>query len=124
MVVHLAWHDGDLVAGHIGSFAGDTAVYLLGASTRKGRDLRASYLLQWKVIEHAISNGNDYYDLGGIDQNENPNVYRFKKRLNGRLVKEIGAYEFAPGPLASRILGLLEYSYGALRARRRKTAQA
>jgi len=122
MVVHLAWHDGELVAGHLGSFAGDAAVYLLGASTSNGRDLRASYLLQWAVIEHAKLTGNSYYDLGGIDQAANPNVYRFKKRLNGRHVIEVGPYEFAPGPLTRRILHLVEYAYDALsRLRRRKT---
>src|SRR5262249_4365112 len=64
LVAHLAWHSGELIAGHIGSFVGDTAVYLLGASTAKGRELRASYLLQWAVIEYAKSRGNLYYDLG------------------------------------------------------------
>jgi hypothetical protein len=124
MVVHLAWHENELVAGHIGSFAGDTVVYLLGASTAKGRELRASYLLQWNVIEYAISNGNSCYDLGGIDQNENPNVYRFKKRLNGQHVTEVGPYEFAPGRLTERVLQLVEYAHGALSRRRTRKVAA
>jgi hypothetical protein len=114
MVVHLAWHADELVAGHIGSFAGDTAVYLLGASTSKGRDLRASYLLQWAVIEHAKLVGNRYYDLGGINQTANPNVYRFKKRLNGEHVIEVGPYDLAPGPLTRGIFRLGEYAHSAL----------
>src|SRR6185437_15038383 len=81
LVVHLAWHDGELIAGHIGSFVGDTAVYLVGAATAKGRELRASYLLQWAVIEHAKSVGNSLYDLGGIDARANPSVYNFKKGI-------------------------------------------
>jgi lipid II:glycine glycyltransferase (peptidoglycan interpeptide bridge formation enzyme) len=114
MVVHLAWHDGELVAGHVGSFAGNTVVYLLGASNSKGRDLRASYLLQWAVIELAKSLGKCYYDLGGIDQHANPDVYRFKKRLNGRHVIEIGSYELAAGVLAKSALHFLEDAYGVL----------
>jgi lipid II:glycine glycyltransferase (peptidoglycan interpeptide bridge formation enzyme) len=108
LVAHLAWHDGELVAGHIGSFAGDTAVYLLGASTSKGREIRASYLLQWAVIEYAKSVGNCYYDLGGVDQQANPKVYEFKQRLNGRLVTKAGAYELASNRLLSRFLHILE----------------
>ena len=49
---------------------GDTAVYLVGASTSKGRDLRASYLLLWETIEYAKSKGNFFYDLGGINERE------------------------------------------------------
>lgn len=111
LVAHLAWHGGELVAGHIGSFAGDTAVYLLGASTSKGREIRASYLLQWAVIEYAKSAGNCFYDLGGVDRQANPNVYRFKKGLNGRLVTKECAYELAPNRSISRIFHVLEYAY-------------
>jgi lipid II:glycine glycyltransferase (peptidoglycan interpeptide bridge formation enzyme) len=117
LVVHLAWHSGELIAGHIGSFVGDTAVYLLGASTAKGRELRASYLLQWAVIEYAKCVGNLFYDLGGIDQQANPNVYLFKKRLNGQRVKEIGPYEFAPSRLTGSLLHFLERSYNTMRRR-------
>jgi lipid II:glycine glycyltransferase (peptidoglycan interpeptide bridge formation enzyme) len=114
MVVHLAWHDGELVAGHIGSYVGDTAVYLLGATNSKGREIRASYLLQWAAIEHAKSVGNFFYDLGGIDQENNPDVYRFKKRLNGRRVAEIGPYELAQTSLIRRTLHLMEAAYNAI----------
>ena len=118
IVVHLAWHDGVPVAGHIGSFVGDTAVYLLGAANAKGRELRASYLLQWAVIEYAKSVGNLFYDLGGIDQETNPDVYRFKKRLNGRLVAEIAPHERAPSGSIGRVLHFLEAAYNFRTSRR------
>jgi lipid II:glycine glycyltransferase (peptidoglycan interpeptide bridge formation enzyme) len=119
IVTHLAWYGGDLVAGHIGSFVGDTGVYLLGAANAKGRELRASYLLQWAAIEYAKSVGNVFYDLGGIDQEANPDVYRFKKRLNGRLVAEIGPYEQVPNPSIGRILHFMEAAYNLRSLRRR-----
>jgi hypothetical protein len=108
LVLHMAWHDGELVAGHLGSYLGDTAVYLLGASTAKGRDLRAAYLLQWSAIAYGKHNGNAFYDLGGIDRANNPDVYRFKRRLNGRLVSEVGPYELAPGAISRHAIGLAE----------------
>ncbi|RYH44438.1 MAG: peptidoglycan bridge formation glycyltransferase FemA/FemB family protein [Alcaligenaceae bacterium] len=120
-VLHLAWHDDELVAGHLGSFVGSTAVYLLGASTAKGRDLRASYLLQWQAILYSKSVGNSFYDLGGIDQQNNPDVYRFKRRLNGRRVTEVGPYEFAPGAVSRQVIRFADMARGAIaRHRARK----
>lgn len=113
-VLHLAWHGEELVAGHLGSFVGDTAIYLLGAANSKGRDLRASYLLHWSVIEHAKNSGNLYYDLGGIDEQRNPGVFRFKQGLNGRAVTDVGPYECTPGVVRSRLLYLLEATHQAV----------
>jgi hypothetical protein len=124
LVAHLAWHNGELVAGHVGSFVGDTAIYLLGAANSKGRDLRASYLLQWAAIEHAKCVGNLFYDLGGIDQKYNPDVYRFKRRLNGRRVAEMGPYELAPARLTRRALYFLEAAYNTIRLRKRGRPEA
>jgi lipid II:glycine glycyltransferase (peptidoglycan interpeptide bridge formation enzyme) len=106
MMVHLAWHNGEPVAGALTSFAGNTAVYLLGASNPDGRALRASYLIQWTVIEAAKALGNRFYDLGGVDQLANPGVYQFKKGLGGRLVKDPGQYSFEPGQMKA-FFGLL-----------------
>ena len=106
MMVHLAWHNGAPVAGALTSFAGNTAVYLLGASNPDGRALRASYLIQWTVIEAAKALGNRFYDLGGVDQLANPGVYQFKKGLGGRLVKDPGQYSFEPGQMKA-FFGLL-----------------
>jgi hypothetical protein len=99
MTLHLAWHNDTPVAGALTSFAGNTAVYLLGASNPDGRALRASYLLQWRVIEDAKALGKRFYDLGGVNQLANPGVYQFKKGLRGRLVKDLGLYDLAPGQM-------------------------
>jgi lipid II:glycine glycyltransferase (peptidoglycan interpeptide bridge formation enzyme) len=115
LILHLAWHGQELVAGHLGSFVGDTAIYLLGAANSRGRDLRASYLLHWAVIEYAQNAGNIYYDLGGIDQQQNPGVFRFKQGLNGRTVMDVGPYECSPGSLRSGVLHFLEAARNGLR---------
>ena len=107
MSVYLAWHNGAPVAGALTSFAGNTAVYLLGAGNPDGRALRASYLLQWTVIENAKALGKRFYDLGGANEHTNPGVYRFKKGLGGRFVNCPGLYDFAPGQMKKlyRLLG-------------------
>jgi lipid II:glycine glycyltransferase (peptidoglycan interpeptide bridge formation enzyme) len=115
LVLHLAWHGEELIAGHLGSFTGDTAIYLLGAANALGRELRASYLLHWRVIEYACNCKNSYYDLGGIDQEHNPGVFRFKQGLNGRAVQDLGPYEFSPNGLTSGVLHLVERAKNAIR---------
>ena len=84
LTIHLAWHDGRLVGGHIGAYSGDIAVYLLGAVNAEGRKLRASFILQWEVVKYAQKRSLKYYDLGGADQVSNPDVFRFKKRMGGK----------------------------------------
>ncbi|WP_164116040.1 peptidoglycan bridge formation glycyltransferase FemA/FemB family protein [Sphingorhabdus sp. Alg239-R122] len=111
ITVHLAWNGDELVGGHIGSFTGDTAVYLLGATTDKGRNLRASYVLQWAVMEHAKSLGMARYDLGGVDEKANPAVHRFKKRMGGIFVENLVICEKMPAQPHSAIIKGAEYLY-------------
>lgn len=113
-VVHLAMQAGDVIAGHIGAYHGDTAVYLLGAANETGLKSNASYLLQWRVIEYAKERGCNWYDLGGIDPEGNPDVYRFKARIGGVDVCAPGPYE--SGTLLRRVfLQNLESLYRMLR---------
>ena len=55
--VTLARKDGRIVAGHVASHLGDTAVYLLGAADEVGRETQAAYLLQWHAILEAVEGG-------------------------------------------------------------------
>lgn len=112
---HLAWHGDDLIGGHIGAYSGNMAVYLLGATNDKGRDLRASFLLQWAAIEYAIKRGLNYYDLGGADEAENPSVFRFKKRMGGQYYEGPSKMEArAPWP-KGQIVDLAEKAYKRLK---------
>jgi lipid II:glycine glycyltransferase (peptidoglycan interpeptide bridge formation enzyme) len=85
VTIHLAWCEDRLVGGHIGAYSGDLAVYLLGAANDEGRENRAAFLLQMAAMRHAKTRSMSAYDLGGIDEIANPNVYRFKKRMGGEL---------------------------------------
>src|SRR4051794_27392976 len=51
----------------------------VGASNDLGRATNAAYLLQWKVIEAASRAACRRYDLGGVDPEGNPGLYRFKQ---------------------------------------------
>ena len=62
---------------------GDAGTYLLGASTDDGLATQAPSVLQWSAIRWLRDRGCDAYDLGGVDWSVNPQVYTFKKRMNG-----------------------------------------
>jgi Acetyltransferase (GNAT) domain len=95
LLIAIARVEDEPAAGIVASIHGDTAVYLLGASNDAGRRRNAAYLLQWKVIEAAIARGCRWYDLGGVDVERNPGVYRFKLGLGGDERVSPGPYELA-----------------------------
>lgn len=112
--IQLASKDGDLLSAHVGSYIGDTAVYLLGASSHDGNALKASYILQWNTILTARERGCKWYDLGGIDPDGNQGVYHFKKGFNGTDVTAAGPFEIGP-PVFSILVRWLEKGYALLR---------
>ncbi len=94
-VVHIAWTEAGPIAGHVGSIVGDSSTYLLGAASDAGRDLRASFRLQWEFMRYARDRGALWYDLGGIDPTHNPDVYRFKARMNGAELSWPGSFDYS-----------------------------
>jgi hypothetical protein len=108
----IAAKDGKDVAGIVVGTAGRCMTYLFGATTDAGRPLRAGYILTWEAICLAQDLGLSWYDLGGIDAVGNPDVARFKERMNGvTLLAE--SFEVRPPGLAALFVIQAE----ALRAR-------
>ena len=77
------------VAGLVASAMGDSAIYLLGATSESGLNSKGAYLLQWTLIQWLKDNGIRWYDLGGIDPEVNPGVYHFKNGMSGADVRQI-----------------------------------
>jgi lipid II:glycine glycyltransferase (peptidoglycan interpeptide bridge formation enzyme) len=71
------------VAGLVASAMGDSAIYLLGATSDQGLHSKGAYLLQWTLLQWLKQNEIRWYDLGGIDPEGNPGVYNFKKGMSG-----------------------------------------
>jgi len=71
------------LAGLVASLMGDSAIYLLGATSDRGLNAKGAYLLQWTLIQWLKEKNAKWYDLGGIDPEHNPGVYHFKKGLGG-----------------------------------------
>ncbi|HEX8817342.1 MAG TPA: peptidoglycan bridge formation glycyltransferase FemA/FemB family protein, partial [Terriglobales bacterium] len=83
MITLLCEQNGSPVAGLVASALGDSAIYLLGATSHDGLNARGAYLLQWTLIQHLKASGIRWYDLGGINPDDNPGVYSFKQGLSG-----------------------------------------
>lgn len=113
--VLMATRDGVDIAGIVTGAAGATTTYLFGATAEAGRRFKAGYLLTWTGIERARAEGRLWYDLGGVDATANPDVARFKERMNG-LPIAAEPFEARPaGPVGGLITNL-----ETLRARLRR----
>lgn len=77
------------LGGIVVSALGDSAIYLLGATSDQGLNSKGAYSLQWAMIQWLKKNGFRWYDLGGIDPKANPGVYSFKRGLSGEDVFQL-----------------------------------
>jgi lipid II:glycine glycyltransferase (peptidoglycan interpeptide bridge formation enzyme) len=93
------------VAGLVASVMGNSAIYLLGATSDDGLKSRGSYLLQWTLIQWLKENGFRWYDLGGIDPEHNPGVYHFKKGMSGSDVSHVNPFGASESLMSSAIAG-------------------
>jgi lipid II:glycine glycyltransferase (peptidoglycan interpeptide bridge formation enzyme) len=96
--------EGVPVAGMIASAMGDSAIYVLGATSDKGLDAKGSYLLQWTLIQWLKECGVKRYDLGGIDPQQNPGVYHFKRGLSGTDVCQLSPLVSCKNPVSSAVV--------------------
>ena len=83
MRILICEQEGVPVAGVVATAMGDSAIYVLGATSDQGLEAKGSYLLQWTLIQWFKERGLRRYDLGGIDPQQNPGVYHFKRGLSG-----------------------------------------
>jgi hypothetical protein len=83
---------------------GDSAIYLLGATSDAGLNSKGAYLLQWTLICWLKNRGTKSYDLGGIDPEGNPGVYHFKRGLSGADICQINPIAASNSVVSSGIV--------------------
>ena len=98
MTLHLAHHEGDLVAATTLVRVGTHAWYSYGASTTAKRDVRGSNAVQWQMMRDALAAGADVYDMRGITDTldpEDPHVglIQFKAGTGGDAVEYLGEWD-------------------------------
>ncbi len=112
MQVLICKDKGTTVAGIVVSAIGDSAVYLLGATSDAGLNSRGAYLLQWTMMCRLKEKGVKWYDLGGIDPEGNPGVYYYKRGMSGADVSQIKSLTASVSTVSS---GLVKASLGLQR---------
>ena len=96
--------DGEPVAAIFVFYFAGRAYYVYGMSRDLHREKMPTYLLQWEAMKRAKAKGCTVYDLWGapevFDESDSMwGVYRFKEGLGGKVVRTLGAWDFAPSPL-------------------------
>jgi len=123
MNVLICLHGQEPVAGIVCSAMGDSAIYLLGATSDNGLKLKGSYLLQWAMIRRMRENGIRYYDLGGIDPVENPGVYSFKSGFCGDDVHHIDSFVACDNGFSAALVKASQFLRGRVRRSRLAATQ-
>ena len=100
--------DGEPVAAIFVFYFAGCAYYVYGMSRAVHREKMPTYLLQWEAMKRAKAKGCTIYDLWGapdvFDESDSMwGVYRFKEGLGGKVVRTLGAWDFAPNPLWYKI---------------------
>ena len=108
MIVLICEYEGKALTTTIGSLIGDTGIYLLGAMGNEGMKMKGAYLLQWRLIEKMKESGYKWYDLGGIDSDENPGVYHFKSGIARKEALHIGQFEISQSGFSRLIVESME----------------
>jgi peptidoglycan pentaglycine glycine transferase (the first glycine) len=105
--LYLAEFEGKVLGAIMVVRAGDTAVYLYGASSNEERQRMPNHALQWRAMQEAKAEGATWYDFWGIPP-EVPEsgevetlgegglwgVFRFKQGFGGKVVKYPGAFDY------------------------------
>ena len=100
--------DGEHVAGIISFYFGGRSWYLYGMSKDVHREKMPNYLLQWEAMRMMKAAGCEAYDLWGapdvFDETDDMwGVFRFKEGLGGKVIRTIGAWDYAPDPFIYKI---------------------
>ena len=104
VALFLAEADGRAEAALLLLIFGRRAWYLYGASSERGQQVHAPYLLQWHAMRWARDQGCESYDLWGApedpaDKNDPlAGVYYFKRGFGGRYVRWAGPYDYVAAP--------------------------
>lgn len=93
-----AEHEGDLVAATILIQVGGHVWYSYGASSTEKREVRGSNAVQWAMIQHALAQDADVYDLRGITDTLDPDdshvgLIQFKVGTGGEAVEYAGEWD-------------------------------
>lgn len=71
---------------------GAAATYLLGWNGPAGRRLKANQYLLWNATVSLKQLGLEWFDLGGINEDDTPGIAAFKLGMKGKRYESVGEY--------------------------------
>lgn len=92
LLILRAMHDDVPVGGICLVRHGSAATYLLGWNGPAGRHLKANQYLLWNAMVSLKQRGLEWFDLGGINEDETPGIAAFKLGLRGDRYESVGEY--------------------------------
>jgi len=92
LIIMRALRGDEAVAGICLVCHGSTATYLLGWNGATGRHLKANQYLLWNAAVYLKQSGVDWFDLGGINEDDTPGIAAFKLGLRGERYESVGEY--------------------------------
>jgi hypothetical protein len=104
----IARFENKLCGGAMVIRCGQNAHYLWGGIDRQFSKLTVGEVLQWEIIEWAIEQGCNIYDLEGINLKKNPGTYQFKKKLGGDIIPLPGVHFY----FLNRFIQLITAAFG------------
>lgn len=90
----LARFEGKIAGGALVLRCGRSIHYFWGVTDRAFARQRPGEAVQWAVMEWALEQGLEIYDLEGIDPVNNPGVCAFKRKMGGKEVVLPGKHAF------------------------------
>ncbi len=72
--------------------SGDTALYFIGSTNDKGRQMQANSVLLWQAILHAKNGACNWFDIGGLSETTPKGIAEFKQGLNAEPYKLVGEW--------------------------------
>jgi lipid II:glycine glycyltransferase (peptidoglycan interpeptide bridge formation enzyme) len=99
IVLLLATHNQDVLAGAIIAISKTRAIFLHGASSNEKRNFMGSYALHWEAIRYARCRSCRTYDMGAVSPSKDPGhsffgLYRFKSGFGGDILHRSGSWDY------------------------------
>jgi hypothetical protein len=113
-LIFTGYLDGRAITSTLVLRFGAKAFYLIGASGKEGRAMRASYGLIDRLLKYLKAEGIEQFDFGGLDPHgpKAAGVNQFKTGFGGETVEHLGEWEWASAAWLRAIFNLGVWSRG------------
>jgi len=106
MKIFLGYIDKRPAVSFLISDIGKFGLALLGGTSKEGLKQSVTNVLHWEVIQFLKNSKKPFYDLGGIDPENNRSVYKFKRGSGADDISFIGEYYACKSILSKLIVNL------------------